>query len=31
MDPATDVALKSYVELLESQRSISSVYTDPVY
>ena len=31
MDPATTVALKSYIELLESQRSISAVYADPVY
>ncbi|MBX7114919.1 MAG: zinc-dependent metalloprotease [Myxococcaceae bacterium] len=30
MDPATTTALKSYIELLESQRSISAVYADPV-
>lgn len=31
MDPATTAALRSYVELLESQRSISAVYNDSVY
>jgi len=30
-EPTTTAALKSYIELLEAQRSISSVYQDPVY
>jgi hypothetical protein len=31
MDPATEVALKQYVELLESQRAVSEVYGGGVY
>ena len=30
-DPATTAALKSYIELLEAQRSISEVYSNSVY